>query len=216
MKVQFMIGIDEVGRGSLAGPITVAAVAAATNQKSNIKNKKLRTALLCIKDSKKLSPKQREGWFRNLSLLTSHSSLVWAISSVGSTTIDRIGISRAATLAVGRCLRKLKIKYKKSKIIFQVPCVKIMLDGSLYAPRTYQNQKTIIKGDERIPLIAAASIIAKVTRDRMMTCWHSRYPRYGFATHKGYGTAMHRAALARYGFCMLHRRSFCKNLNGKL
>jgi len=203
-----IIGVDEVGRGSLAGPITVAAVAARSSEKRSAKSDKLKKFLRGIRDSKKLSPKQREEWFRNLSLFTCHSSLVWAISSVGSATIDRIGISRAATLAVGRCMRKLTINYGLRTLNS-----KILLDGSLYAPRTYQNQETIIRGDERIPLIAAASIIAKVTRDGMMTHFDSRYSLYGLAIHKGYGTAMHRAAIIRHGPCALHRASFCKKLH---
>src|SRR3989338_2762226 len=89
-----IIGVDEVGRGSLAGPITVAAVAARISEKRSAKSDKLKKFLRGIRDSKKLSPKQREEWFRNLSLFTCHSSLVWAISSAGSATIDRIGISR--------------------------------------------------------------------------------------------------------------------------
>lgn len=206
--MRWVIGIDEVGRGSLAGPITVAAVAASTNTRFNIKNQKLKKALRGIKDSKQLSPKQREEWLQKfLAVRLPASDIVWAIASVGSVIIDRIGISRTAKLAVGRCLRHLEAKLPSGNLASK--CT-ILLDGSLYAPRTYQNQKTIIKGDERVPLIAAASIIAKVTRDRVMTRLHNRYPRYGFAIHKGYGTAMHCVALAQHGPCALHRRSFCK------
>src|SRR3989344_8724790 len=179
---RYVIGIDEVGRGPLAGPITVGAVAT----KGRI------DFLRGIKDSKKLSAKQREEWLSKIKeKQLKYRNFEIALASVGVSTIDKIGISASARLAVGRCLKKLKIKNKNHKIL---------LDGSLYAPRTYQNQKTIIKGDEQIPLIAAASIIAKVARDRMMVRLHNRYPRYGFATHKGYGTAIHRAALAQHGF----------------
>lgn len=204
--MRWIIGVDEVGRGPLAGPITVAAVAARKDKKFNIKSQKLKNVLRGIKDSKKLSPKQREEWLRRLLAVRSPAShLVWAVASVGSVAIDRIGISRAARLATGRCLRKLTTHYS-----LLITHSHILLDGGLYAPRTYQNQETIIKGDEQKPLIAAASIIAKVTRDRMMTRFDTQYPRYGFAVHKGYGTAMHRATIAQYGFCPLHRRSFRK------
>src|SRR3989344_6070988 len=193
--MQWVIGIDEVGRGCLAGPITVAAVAARRSVKKFLRG---------IKDSKKLSPKQREEWYKFfLSLATRQQLLSYAVSSVGQATIDRIGISRTAKLAVGRCLRKLKVKSERSKVAFSMPCVKIVLDGSLYAPRTYQNQDTIIKGDEQIPLIAAASIVAKVTRDSTMTRLHNHFPLYGFSAHKGYGTKIHRAAIAQHGLCAL-------------
>lgn len=182
----------------MAGPLTVAAIAVTGNSKHEI-----RKMLRGIKNSKKLSAKQREEWVARFSAKGGSASggknLNIAISSVGAPIIDRIGISRAARLAVGRCLRKLSILNTKYKIL---------LDGSLYAPRTYQNQTTIIKGDEKIPLIAAASIVAKVHRDKKMTRLHKRFPEYGLDVHKGYGTKFHQRAIKKHGPSLLHRRSF--------
>lgn len=201
MVRKYLVGIDEVGRGSLAGPITVAAVVAVLDKKSSMKNKKL---LSGIRDSKKLSAKKREEWVKKLIAWNmKHKTFDIAISSVGPAIIDRVGISGAARLAVGRCLQKFKIKNLK---------LKILLDGSLYAPRTYQNQETIIKGDEKIPLIATASIVAKVHRDKMMTRFHKKFPQYGFAAHKGYGTKVHLDAIEKYGLSPLHRVTFCSRI----
>ncbi|OHA00355.1 MAG: hypothetical protein A3C07_04285 [Candidatus Sungbacteria bacterium RIFCSPHIGHO2_02_FULL_47_11] len=187
---RYLIGIDEVGRGSLAGPITVGAMA--TKGKLNF--------LRGIKDSKKLSAKQREKWFSKIKeKQLKHRNFEVALASVRASTIDKIGISAAARLAVGRCLKKLAIRRKPHAII---------LDGSLYAPRTYLNQTTIIKGDEKIPIIAAASIIAKVTRDRKMVRLAKKYPKYWFDLHKGYGTILHARLLRKFGRSPVHRRSF--------
>ena len=183
---RLIIGIDEVGRGPLAGPVTVAAMIMPR-----------RSLLRGIKDSKKLSANQRENWF--LKLKTS----AYTVSSVGSKSIDTFGISVAVRRAVGRCLKKMDIENKK---------VKILLDGALYAPRTYENQETIIKGDEKVPVIAAASIMAKVIRDRTMKRLHKKYPHYGFDLHKGYGTRAHQAAIRTHGLCDIHRKSFCRKL----
>ena len=182
-----------MGRGCLAGPLTVGAIL-----------KKGRVNLRGIKDSKKLSAKQREEWLRqikNQKLKTKNLEI--AIASVGAPIIDKIGISASARLAVGRCLRKLKIENYK---------LKILLDGSLYAPKTYLNQETIIKGDEKIPLIAAASIAAKVWRDGKMLRLAKKFPRYALEIHKGYGTLIHRRAIKKHGLSEIHRRSFCKKL----
>ncbi len=214
-KQQWIIGIDEVGRGPLAGPLTVAAVAAMINHKSqttrfakvsarrahNKQFPKLKI-LKNIKDSKKLSPIKREEWNEKI-----RGKFMYAIASVGPATIDRIGISRAARLAVSRCLKKLAA--------FSLPSAThafVILDGGLYAPRMYANQETIIKGDERHPFIAAASIVAKVHRDACMRRLHKKFSLYGFNRHKGYGTAFHREALKTHGLSSVHRRSFCDNI----
>ncbi|KKT29335.1 hypothetical protein A3G55_00070 [Candidatus Giovannonibacteria bacterium RIFCSPLOWO2_12_FULL_44_25] len=196
MARKFIVGIDEVGRGCLAGPLTVAAVL--MRRAVNFRG---------IRDSKKLSAKQRKVWESKIKAYgLRHKALGFAIASVGSQIIDRIGISASARLAVSRCLRKLTTNYQLSTINY-----KILLDGSLYAPRTYLNQKTIIKGDEKIPLIAAASIVAKVYRDRKMTRLHKLFPQYGLAVHKGYGTKLHRQAIKKHGLSSIHRLSFCHN-----
>jgi len=204
----------------LAGPLTVAAVAAMANSKFEMQGAKLKKLFQGIRDSKKLSKKQREEWYmqiRNLDIgcpsalghPMSKLGFIISLASIGPATIDRIGITRAATLAVGRCIKKLNSKHEflNSNLEF-----KILLDGSLYAPRTYQNQETIIRGDEKINLIAAASIIAKVTRDRAMARVAKKIPYYSFEIHKGYGTKKHRDAISCNGFSRIHRRSFCKKI----
>ena len=189
----------------MAGPITVAAVAATVKSKfqnPNYKQIPKSKFLRGIKDSKQLSAIQREEWKRKI---YSAPFFKTSISSVGAEIIDRIGISNAARLAVGRCLKKLNSRREIRNPNFGF---RILLDGSLYAPRTYLNQETIIKGDEKIPLIAAASIIAKVHRDKKMMRLHKKFPQYGFDAHKGYGTKVHIAAIKKHGLSAIHRRSF--------
>ncbi len=189
MKNPFIVGIDEVGRGPLAGPITLAYVACSIrNYKKNFKK---------IRDSKKLSLRKREEWFQHLK---DHPNLEFGVASVGPATIDKKGISKAVKIAIKRLVSKLKFKPKM-----------ILLDGSLYAPPEF-TQKTIIKGDEKNPIIAAASIMAKVTRDRKMVRLAKVYPKYGFEIHKGYGTKLHMKLVRRHGLSKIHRRSFCTKL----
>lgn len=204
------MGIDEVGRGPLAGPITVGAVAAPANSKFEIQSLRLRALLKGIKDSKQLSAELRENWnsrIRNDEPGITNFNI--AVASVSPQFIDKVGISAAAKLAVRRCLKKLSASWRIEN------CgLKILLDGSLYAPSSYGNQKTIIKGDEKVPIIAAASIIAKVARDKKMKKLHKKFPLYGFNEHKGYGTSLHRRAIIKYGLCGIHRRSFCRKFAG--
>ena len=182
MKKYTVRGIDEAGRGPLAGPITVAAIASRNSRPRFLKN---------IRDSKKLSARQRGEWLKILK-----ENFEWRIASVGPEVIDKIGISKATKLAVSRVLRKFS---KKPDLV--------LLDGLLFAPKHY-NQKTIIKGDEKIPLIAAASIIAKENRDAKMLRLHKKFPQYCFDKHKGYATKLHYKMLKKYGLCCFHRRSF--------
>ena len=200
MAKYFTVGIDEVGRGPLAGPVTVAAVL-----------KPKRFVWKNFKDSKKLSPQKRDEFFLKF------KNMNYVVSSVNNILIDRIGISAAIRLAVGRCLKKLSKNYPSvpssgSRDGLRTINYKLLLDGSLYAPKTYKDQETIIKGDEKIPIIAAASIIAKVKRDRHMSRLHKKFPQYGFAIHKGYGTALHQEAIRKHGLCAIHRKSFCRKI----
>src|SRR3990167_6131113 len=189
MSVRYIVGIDESGRGPLAGPITLAYVACpASIFRRNFKG---------IKDSKKLTLKKREEWFRHLK---AHPHLEYGVTSVGARTIDYKGISRSVKIGIKRLVSRLSVKPKM-----------ILLDGSLYAPPEYP-QKTIIKGDEKIPIIAAASVMAKVTRDRKMTRLAKKFPDYSFEIHKGYGTKLHCKLVKKYGLCDIHRRSFCSRL----
>ena len=193
---RYIVGIDEAGRGPLAGPIAVAALAAAikiaANSKLQFSNHKV---LKNIKDSKKLSAKKRLEWLKILK-----NNFQYRVSMVGPAVIDKIGIQKATRLAVRRVLRKLSFEPRL-----------VLLDGSLYAPKHYK-QKTIIKGDEKIPIIAAASIAAKVTRDRKMLKIHKDFPEYGFDLHKGYGTRLHYGRLRKHGLSPHHRKTYLKRL----
>ncbi len=199
---RYIIGIDEVGRGPLAGPITVVALATTVNIKlqiSNLKNKKLK-----LKDSKKLSALQREQWFHYMQKLKKEKKIFYQIVSIAPNIIDKINITRAANRAATQAYEKLKTKNSK-----HIKKHVVLLDGGLYLQESYKGiGKTIIKGDEKIPAISLASIIAKVTRDKYMTKMHKKYPQYGFESHKGYGTRAHYRALARYGASPLHRKTF--------
>ncbi len=197
-KQTLVVGIDEVGRGPLAGPITVAAFAVSTNifgrQKALFKG---------IRDSKRLSEKQREEWYL---ALTKNEMFIWAIASIDQKVIDKKGIAVAARMAVALAVKRLENKPKKQSKIEM-----IYLDGSLYAPANFM-QKTVTKGDEKIPIISAASIIAKVTRDRLMVKYSLIWPKYGFDRHKGYGTRAHYSAIKKFGILPIHRKSFLSRI----
>jgi ribonuclease HII len=186
-KVKVFVGIDEVGRGPLAGPMTIAAVAIVRSDKWRVRSDKLMQG---IRDSKKLSPKRREEWFQ---ILRREPQFFIAHASVSHRIIDRRGLSHAARFAVAQCLKKIS-----QDIALSIPHYHVLLDAGLYAPSNY-SQERIIMGDEKIPLIAAASIIAKVTRDKHMVQMHKKYPAYGFAQHKGYGTRAHIALIKKHG-----------------
>ena len=194
-NIQYIIGVDEVGRGPLAGPVTVCAAIIPKGFVLKMKN-------MIPKDSKKLSIKKREEWFR---YAKECKDIFYATSSVSSVVIDKIGISNATILAVERSVNKLTPFFLRSEQ------VEILLDGLLYAPKQYK-QKTIIKGDEKEPIISLASIIAKVTRDKYMVELAKQYHEYGFEKHKGYGTLEHFNAIKKYGLLGIHRRSFLKKI----
>ncbi|MEK9168320.1 MAG: ribonuclease HII [Patescibacteria group bacterium] len=208
-RIKYIIGIDEVGRGPLAGPVVVAALAVPT--KLRIKNAELRKNFKSAKlrDSKKLSLKQREIWFE---YVKKHPKIFYAIASVSPKVIDKINISNAANLAVTRAFQKLVNTYAIASVLTKNNNVnvKIFLDGGLYLNKKYPrlSASTIIKGDEKIPVISFASIVAKVTRDRMMRKLHKKYPQYGFDKHKGYGTKEHFKAIRKHGLSPIHRKSF--------
>src|SRR3989344_818710 len=192
---RYVVGIDEAGRGPLAGPVSVAAVVARSTQLSRIVLDSDKS-LGILRDSKKLSPKKREQWFKWLKEKRKNKQLRFAVSLVGEKIIDREGIVSAVRIGIRRCLKRFGLKPEQCRVL---------LDGSLYAPKIYQNQKTIICGDEKIPIIMLASIIAKVRRDRRMVKLARVYPYYHFQIHKGYGTRLHCAALRRHGLSPRHR-----------
>jgi ribonuclease HII len=195
MAYDYLVGVDEVGRGPLAGPVAVGAFAVAESLKS-----KVQRLLRGIRDSKKLSEKQREEWFLCFSEAQEAGFLNFTVSFVGPKQIDRLGINKAIQLGLARALRRLAQPDNTSLVL---------LDGGLYAPKRFVYQKTLVGGDARKPIIAAASIVAKVLRDRRMVRYAQKFPEYGFERHKGYGTAEHLRMLRRHGLSPLHRRTFC-------
>lgn len=186
---KFIIGIDEVGRGAVAGPLVIGAACGRWNGK-------LAKSLKGVRDSKRLTPRQREIWFKKFKKMP----IKFYTVSIGNALIDKNGISWALREGIAKLLKKSK---KKPDLV--------LLDGGIHAPKKYI-QKTIIRGDDKIPLISAASIYAKVTRDRLMVKLDKRYSHYGFKNHKGYGTADHLAAVKKNGVSKIHRKSFLKNL----
>lgn len=172
-------GVDEAGRGPLAGPVVAAAVV-------------LAEPVAGLNDSKQLSEAQREGLFE---LLQAGAHAI-GVAVVPADEIDRIGIQQANYAAMARAAQALS------------PAPDYLLIDGFKVPGLLFPQTRIIKGDARSLSIAAASIIAKVTRDRMMIDYDRAHPEYGFARHKGYGTREHLAALEKHGPCPIHRRSF--------
>ncbi len=185
-----VVGIDEVGRGSLAGPVVAVACMLCPNFKiPHVLQNELR-------DSKKLSEKKRLKFYR---FFRSHPHAKWGIGSVSEKIIDSINIFQATKLAMKLALAQLEKKTGKADFL--------IVDGN-FTIDSKLLQKAIPKGDEKVFSCAAASIIAKVTRDRMMARYHKIYPRYGFDRHKGYGTVLHFSLLKKYGPCPIHRKSF--------
>ncbi|MFA5359809.1 MAG: ribonuclease HII [Patescibacteria group bacterium] len=180
--------LDEAGRGPLAGPVVAACVI--FNANISINNE-----LAQINDSKKLSAKKREELFAAIK----KNFIEVGVGICDHKTIDRINILQATFLAMKKAISSVK-----NKPDF------IIIDGSMKLPNCSTPQQTYIKGDERIFTIAAASIIAKVTRDNIMREIDQLYPNYGFKQHKGYGTKFHLEKLAQYGPCAIHRLTFNK------
>ncbi|MCU0807838.1 MAG: ribonuclease HII [Candidatus Contendobacter sp.] len=174
-------GVDEAGRGPLAGPVVAAAVILDPDQ-----------PIAGLADSKKLSPIRRE----QLAVEIRAKSLAWALGRAEVAEIDRLNILQASLLAMQRAVTALSIVPEQA-----------LVDGNR-CPRLACPCQAIVKGDATVPAISAASILAKVARDAELRELHERYPRYGFARHKGYPTAAHLDALHRFGPCPEHRRSF--------
>lgn len=184
-NIKYIAGIDEAGRGPLAGPVVVAAVIMPRD--SRIEG---------INDSKKVSEKKREKLYE----LITNEAIAWGVGIVDQNKIDDLNILNATKEAVTTAVKSLETK---PDLILVDALTNIDTCGVPY--------KSIIKGDANEYSIAAASIIAKVTRDRIMYEWDKIYPDYGFAKHKGYGTAAHIAKIKEIGPCMIHRKSFIKN-----
>ena len=179
--MKILAGVDEVGRGSLIGPVYAAAV---------ILNKSINTKIL--KDSKTLSKKKRE----NLNFYIKKNS-IWAIGQASVKEIEKINILHASLLAMKRAIIKLK---KKPSLV--------LIDGTKLPRLKNYNLEYVIKGDQKIPSISAASIIAKVSRDRFITTLSKKFKKYGWGTNFGYGTKEHLRAIKKYGITKYHRKTF--------
>lgn len=184
---RIICGIDEAGRGPLAGPVFAAAAVLPHG-----------VTIEGVNDSKKLSPKKREALFS----VIGKTAVSWAVGFATEQEIDKINILQATFLAMKRALEALSVKPDLA-----------LVDGNRTPPLGVET-RTIVKGDALCESIAAASILAKVSRDRLMAEIDRVYPQYRFAQHKGYGTALHVAMLKKYGPCPVHRKTFLKKILG--
>lgn len=184
-NIEYVCGIDEAGRGPLAGPVVVATVIMPKD-----------SMIEGVNDSKKVSEKKREKLYE----LITQEAICYAVGIIDQKEIDKINILNATKKGLTQAVKDLKIKPQA-----------ILVDALTNIDTCGVPYLSIIKGDAKSYSIAAASIIAKVTRDRIMRQWDEIYPQYGFEKHKGYGTAMHIAAIKEYGICPLHRLTFVKN-----
>ena len=182
-----VIGIDEAGRGPLAGPVVAAAVIL-----------DLQKPIEGVNDSKKVAPPKRVRLFD----VICDSALAWAVGEASHEEIDRYNILQATFLAMKRALDGIRETWTMA-----------LIDGNQYIPTIARPlQQPVVKGDGKSASIAAASIIAKVTRDRIMEDYHRLYPGWDFSVHKGYPTERHRRRIEKIGLCDIHRKSFCKHL----
>ena len=180
---EYICGIDEAGRGPLCGPVVAAAVILPKDK-----------YIEGVNDSKKLSPKKREKLYDDIK----KEAISVGIGIVDVDIIEEINILNATKLAMIKAIKDLKIKPDY-----------LLIDGNQLIDIDIEKQ-TVVSGDAKSESIAAASIIAKVTRDRMLINFDKLYPEYGFAKHKGYGTKIHIEAIKKYGLTPIHRKSFCK------
>ncbi|MEW6062227.1 MAG: ribonuclease HII [Bacteroidota bacterium] len=179
--IRYVAGVDEAGRGPLAGPVVAAAVIFEPE-----------VLIEGVNDSKKLTEKKREKLFHQIY----ERALSVGIGVVSHEVIDRINILQASFLAMNKALDNLNIKPEQ-----------LLVDGNFFRHERYPVEN-IVKGDTLSHSIASASIVAKVTRDALMREWHELFPQYGFAQHKGYGTKAHIEAIRTYGYSPIHRKSF--------
>lgn len=187
---KIICGLDEAGRGPLAGPVVAAVVSLDMDSCSKLADQKL---IKYIKDSKKLTAKKRDELFDFIN----DNFCEVGIGICDHETIDRINILEATFLAMKKAINALKQKPEFT-----------ILDGRFPIPNSSLKQEAVINGDDLVFSIAAASIVAKVARDRMMNKFHEQYPLYGFDQHRGYGTKLHLEAIKRHGPCPIHRKSF--------
>ena len=195
----FVIGTDEAGRGPLAGPV-VAAAAIYRGANFEIPEEKMKL-MDFVRDSKTVSHKKREELFDFI-----HENFYIGVGMCDHKTIDEINILEASFLSMKKALSDLKTKFRHEMPNFDNNI--ILVDGNKKIPNLSLYQEAVIGGDRISKSISAASIIAKVTRDRLMLEMHEKYPQYGFDKHKGYGTKLHMDALQQFGPCEIHRQTF--------
>lgn len=198
---KFVVGVDEVGRGAFAGPVVAAAV---VFQPKIVNLRPHEGQKIIIDDSKKLKPRQRE----KSAIWIKENAIGWGIGEVGPSFINRLHMARATKMAfrqaIADCQKKLKIRLDFLLIdAFYVPYVRGL---------RRKHQKAIINGDQKSFSIAAASIVAKVYRDKLMQKLGRKYTGYGWGRNKGYGTSEHQKAIKRYGLTRWHRKDFLRNL----
>jgi len=193
--MNFIIGIDEAGRGPFAGPVAVGVFV--------VSKKDVQKVLKNANDSKKLSEKKREEIYKEFEQFKKEKKCFWSVGLSSAKYIDKFGITKAVNTAMAKALKKVRdsagINNKNSFIY---------LDGLLKAPLEFK-QETVIKGDSLVPVIGAGSIVAKVERDRLMIKLSKKYPEYGLEKHKGYGTLDHRKTIKKYGVSDIHRKKWC-------
>lgn len=195
-KPLYTLGVDEVGRGPLAGPVAVGVVRTKLSRKDYTK------LLSGIRDSKKATKLEREEWCKKALVWKKEKKIDWAVTFKSAQYIDEQGIVPAIRVCIYEGIKKVGGVYDDE----------FLLDGGLRLVREYGNQKTIIRGDSKEPLIALAATIAKVVRDKQMMLLGKKYPVYGLERHKGYGTKKHREAISQFGLSQIHRQTFCKNI----
>ncbi len=206
---RYLIGIDEVGRGPLAGPVAVCASMIKFDSERKL-SQRLRTqfskkGLPKLRDSKKLTEKGRSEWLKHL---VEEDGITFCLSYASAIEIDKRGIAVCIKSLVNTNLSNLK-----KKANFKYEDVLVLLDGGLKAPKEYLHQETIVKGDDKEPIISFASIYAKVKRDGLMKRLAITFPQYGFDQHKGYGTKAHISSIKKHSATIHHRKSFLKNIS---
>jgi ribonuclease HII len=193
----YVVGIDEAGRGPLAGPLAVGAVR--VNFSQYLQSSGLLAEVPAGRDSKKMTEREREFWYQELEIASQQGLVRSAVAYSTNGYIDKFGLAQAARRAVADVLKKLDANPERTLVL---------LDAGLGAPPKYKYQESIVRGDESEVVIALASVWAKVSRDHKMLKEAARFPEYGFDRHKGYGTAKHKAMISSYGPTEIHRLSF--------
>lgn len=193
--MKYLVGIDEAGRGPLAGPVAVGAVLVARNFDFKL--------VEGVRDSKQLTHAARAAWYERMRQMQEDGLLKFAVAFSSARSIDRRGIVPSIRTALSHALDYIEAEPHECEV---------RLDGSLRAPARFEVQETIIHGDDLEPIISLASIAAKVRRDALMMRLARRYPAYGFDRHKGYGTQEHIGAIRSHGLSELHRVTFCGSL----